>query len=262
MNVALLLPAAGHSHRFGQDDKLAQDLDGRPVLLRAIEPFTRRKEVSSIIVAGPPGDAFPLFRDRFGPTLGFHGVTLVEGGTIDRWETVRRALDAVPDDATHIAVHDAARPTPSPTMLDRIFHAASSLPAVIPGLPISETVKRVTDQVTSIGEADDAAIDAILGDEGRLQVDAWHVRETVSREQLFTIQTPQVFDAAMLRAAYASDDLDGCTDDASVVERAGHDVHVVTGDVRNLKITTRDDLEMARAILRSGVMNESSSPGF
>ena len=200
-----------------------------------------------------------LFRDRFGPTLGFHGVTLVEGGTIDRWETVRRAMDAVPSEATHIAVHDAARPTPAPSMLDRIFHAAASLDAVVPGLPISETVKRASADATSIGEADDAAIDAILGDAGRIQVDAWLVEETVPRQGLFSIQTPQVFRAEVLRSAYGSDDLDGCTDDASVVERAGVAVHVVQGDVRNLKITTRDDLDLSRAIVRSGLMNEAST---
>ena len=109
MNVCVIIPAAGASRRFGDADKLQQDLGGRPLLIRTVELFTRRDEVRSIVVAGPPDD-FAAFRERYGATLGFHGATVVEGGRGARWETVAASLGAVPEDATHIAVHDAGSP--------------------------------------------------------------------------------------------------------------------------------------------------------
>jgi 2-C-methyl-D-erythritol 4-phosphate cytidylyltransferase len=108
MNVCVIIPAAGRSSRFGDVDKLAQDLGGRSVLLRTVEAFTKRAEVKSIIVAGPP-DELEEFRHKYGPTLGFHGARIVEGGKDHRWETVRNALnsDAIADDITHVAISTA-----------------------------------------------------------------------------------------------------------------------------------------------------------
>ena len=118
MNVSVIVAAAGSSERYGGSDKLSQDLGGRAVLLRTVEVFAKRAEVGSIVVAGPV-EGFGDFRDKYGPTLGFHGATVVQGGRTARWETVRNALEAVPDDATHVAVHDAARPVLLDDMLDR-----------------------------------------------------------------------------------------------------------------------------------------------
>ena len=105
MNVCVIVPAAGQSSRFGESDKLTQDLGGRPVLVRTVELFTKVDVVRSIIVVGPPEgtEAYETFRDRFGPTLGFHGAIVVGGGAIDRWESVQKGLAHVPDDATHVA---------------------------------------------------------------------------------------------------------------------------------------------------------------
>ena len=111
MNVCVIITAAGRSSRFGDTDKLAQDLGGRSVLIRTVEAFTKRDEVKSIVVAGPP-ETFDDFRAKYGPTLGFHGASVVPGGRNHRWETVRSALNApgaVPAETTHIAVHDAAK---------------------------------------------------------------------------------------------------------------------------------------------------------
>ena len=100
MKICTIIPAAGSSRRFGLGDKLSQDLGGRALLLRTVELFTRREEVASIIVAAPPEEeAFERFRDRYGAQLGFHGVRIVAGGRVERWETVQRALDAVPEDS-------------------------------------------------------------------------------------------------------------------------------------------------------------------
>jgi len=249
MNVSVIIPAAGGSTRFGHGDKLAQDMGGRALLLRTVEVFTKRDEVRSIIVAGPP-DHFDAFREKFGPTLGFHGVTLVEGGRAGRWETVKHAIEVVPEDATHIAVHDAARPGVSHDLLNRVFQAAQTLPAVIPAVRLAGTVKKISPETIDVDEAEeDAVADAILGEEGKVTVPTHTVIETIDRSDLVEVQTPQVFEAGLLRRAYAHNDLADTTDDASVVERLGETVHVVDGEAKNIKVTTHDDLHILRAIL-------------
>jgi 2-C-methyl-D-erythritol 4-phosphate cytidylyltransferase len=253
MNVSVIIPAAGRSQRFGESDKLAQDLGGRALLIRTVELFAKRDEVRSIVVAGPPEppDELQMFRDRYGPTLGFHGATIVAGGRVDRWETVRNALAAVPEKATHIAVHDAARPGASKELLDRVFEAASRVPAVVPALAVSNTLKRVSAQEEEIAgdDADDALADAILGVEGKKSLRVRRVVETVDRHDLVEIQTPQIFAAALLRRAYAQEKLDGATDDASLVERLGEPVFTVDGDPSNFKITRPSDLRIMRAVM-------------
>ena len=248
MNVCVIITAAGRSTRFGSD-KLSADLGGRPMLIRTVEIFTKRTEVGSIIVAGPPDD-FETFRHKYGPTLGFHGASLVEGGRAERWETVKNALAAVADDASHIAVHDAARPGVSKEVLDRVFEAARTMSAVIPGVPVSATMKRASDEAVDITVQDEEAIaDVLLGDAGKVRVKARQVLETIDRRGLVEIQTPQVFDAALLKRAYAQKELSGATDDSSVVERLGETVYVVEGDARNIKVTTQADVSLMRAIL-------------
>lgn len=254
MNVCVIVPAAGRSERFGAGDKLVQDLGGRPLLIRTVELFAKRDEVRSIVVAGPPAtdddpEAFDGFRDRYGATLAFHGARVVEGGRDHRWDSVGKAMAEVPEDATHIAVHDAARPGPSRDLLDRIFEAAANVAAVVPVLAMHATVKRLDDKEEVISRGDDAIADAILGDTGRVTVTARRVIETVDRKDLVMVQTPQVFEADLLRRAYAQDDLTGATDDATLVERVGEPVHAVEGEVRNFKVTTQADLELMRAVL-------------
>lgn len=248
MNISVIIAAAGTSRRFGEQDKLAQDMGGRAMLLRTVEAFTKRDEVRSIIVAGPPDD-FDAFRDKYGATLGFHGAKIVKGGAVDRWESVRNALAAVPDDATHVAVHDAARPGVNTKLLDRVFAAARTLDAVIPAMAIAGTVKRVSAEVVEVNEDEDAVADLILGESSRRTISTRTVQTTVDRTDMVEVQTPQVFEVGLLRRAYAQDDLSGATDDASLVERLGELVHVVDGESANIKVTTQADLILMRAIL-------------
>ena len=248
LRVTVIIPAAGSSRRYGMD-KLGQDLGGRALLLRTVELFTKRDEVRSIIVAGPP-DGLDDFRDRFGAQLGFHGVQIVPGGRAERWETVRNALAAIPEDCTHVAVHDAARPATSEELVSRVFDAARVHDAVIPGDPVTQTLKRVSEESVDAEEAD-AVADLILGElSDSTKIKGRRVVGTVPRERLVAVQTPQVFRADLLRRAYAQGDLAGATDDAMLVERLGAEVIVVDGDPRNVKVTTPADLELVRAILR------------
>jgi len=264
MNVCVIIAAAGKSRRYSDGaeiDKLAQDLGGRSVLLRTVELFTKRDEVKTILVAGPPDD-LDEFRNKYGATLGFHGARIVAGGRDDRWETVRSALnssDAVPAETTHIAVHDAARPNATKDMLDRVFQAALKLTAVIPVVPINATIKRISDETVEVGShEDDALADLILGDAGRVSIPARQVIQTIDRGGLVEVQTPQVFEIGLLRRAYAQPNLDGATDDAELVERLGEPVYTVEGDVRNIKITRPADLKLMRAIL--GVQPPAERP--
>jgi 2-C-methyl-D-erythritol 4-phosphate cytidylyltransferase len=258
MKLVAIIAAAGRSERFAPGtakNKLEQDLGGRPVFLRSVELFANREDVASIIVAVNP-DSFDDLRARYADALGVRGAKIVRGGTVERWETVKNAVAHVPSDATHVAVHDAARPCATRDLIDRVFEAAKVLDAVIPGVPVQATLKRVGEQASAAAE-DDVLASAILGDAGREKSIAWSVVETLDRRRVFAIQTPQVFAADLLRRAYAQADL-ASTDDASLVERLGEAVYVIEGDAMNIKITTEADLRLARLIL--GVKPESERP--
>ncbi|MBM4115211.1 MAG: 2-C-methyl-D-erythritol 4-phosphate cytidylyltransferase [Phycisphaerae bacterium] len=264
MKVAVILPAAGKSVRFGLGDKLGQDLGGRPVLLRSVEAFAKRDDVAVVIVAAPE-DGVDAFRDRYGVQLAFHGVKIVAGGR-ERWESVRNALALVPAECTHVAVHDAARPLVNQELIDRVFAAAGVAGAAIPGEPVSATLKRVTEE-TFDASADDAIVDSILGGGGDGEpvgdgVKGRRVVETVPRERMMAIQTPQVFERSLFERAYAQQGLDGATDDASLVERLGESVLVVQGDPRNLKITTQADLALAKLMLGARLPGDRPVFGF
>jgi 2-C-methyl-D-erythritol 4-phosphate cytidylyltransferase len=130
-------------------------------------------------------------------------------------------MQAVPDDAEIIVVHDAVRPLITRRLIDAVVRAAATSGAAICALPIAETVKRVRDEV---------------------------VQATLDRSELWTVQTPQAFRADLLREAHEKARRDGVvgTDDAMLVERLGHPVRVVRGLAENVKITTPDDLRRAR----------------
>jgi 2-C-methyl-D-erythritol 4-phosphate cytidylyltransferase len=199
-----------------------------------------------VIVAGPAEpQAFEQFKLRHADKLSILGVKLVKGGPDHRWQTVQAALAAVPESATHIAVHDAARPCTPPELLDRLFEAAQKHPAVIPAVEVHDTLKRTAE---SEAAAEEDPLDRILGGAGKPRGKQRIVAETIDRAGLVAVQTPQVFEAALLRRAYAQKELAG-TDDAQLVERLGQPVVVVEGDNRNIRITLPSDLPLARAIL-------------
>lgn len=254
MNTAVIIPAAGSSRRFNTTDtglldpknKLDEDLGGRPVLQRTVELFNRRDDVGAIIVAGPhDDDAFARFELRHGDKLALLGATLCRGGEHHRSETVRAALAHVPEDATHVAVHDAARPVTPAELIDRVFDLASRHPAVIPVVDVADTIKRLDPEPMEDAPSDPAA--AILGLGGEGPSDLRRVVETIDRANLAYAQTPQVFEKDLLLRAYEQPDA-ASTDDAGLVERLGEPVVTTPGDPRNIKITTPADIPLARAI--------------
>jgi 2-C-methyl-D-erythritol 4-phosphate cytidylyltransferase len=147
----------------------------------------------------------------------------VRGGA-ERYESVRLALNEVTTDAELVAVHDAVRPCVLSSWIDAVFAAAGEHGAAILAAPLTGTIKRVASSA---------------------------ITETVPRAGLYEAQTPQVFHRQLLQDAYSALPGDARpTDDAEVVERAGHAVRVVTTDRRNLKITTSSDMALAEQILK------------
>lgn len=260
MKLAVIIPAAGSSRRYSEGDplggdagrsKLDEDLGGRPVLHRTVELFTKIPEVSLIVVAGPATDeAYSQFKLRHADKLGLLGVRLCRGGQTHRYETVRNALKEVPNDGsiTHVAVHDAARPCASEHLIERLVRAVSEggHAAVIPGLDVPDTLKRVSATRVEAKAIDPLA--AILGGAGKTDTAVRTVEATVDRSHLVAVQTPQVFELGLLRRAYAQADLSS-TDDAQLVERLGEPVAVIDGEATNIKITRPADLAIARQIL-------------
>ncbi len=221
MSVWALLVAAGAGERLGADrPKAFANLGGRPLLAESIERLDRSDWIDAIVVAAPPGWEEPviLLAEEL---IASKVVAAVPGGST-RAESVQAALAEVPADAVVVLVHDAARPLLDDAVIERVLGPLTEgADGVVPVLGVSDTIKRVRDGV---------------------------VEATVDRGELVAAQTPQAFPADTLRRALAGD-LEGATDCASLVERAGGRVRVVEGDPRLLKVTTRADLELVESWL-------------
>jgi 2-C-methyl-D-erythritol 4-phosphate cytidylyltransferase len=258
MPVSVILPAAGKSSRFqarstdgttaATASKIEHRLGSQPMFMHAIRACRSVGRVGQIILAVAP-DRFDDFSFRFGDQLDDLGVTLVEGGTLERWETVCKAMEKVEADATHIAVHDAARPCLTTALFDRLLDAAEELSAVIPGVPVSSTLKKA--EAWQMPKASGGAILDIIPPPAGLAGKLAKVQHTVNRQDVYAIQTPQVFERSLLERAYAGvGSGTEATDDAGLVEALGEPVYILPGESTNLKITTPEDAELAEAILR------------
>lgn len=222
---AVILPAAGKSSRF-QDKhykKVFAPLDNRAVWLHSVERFINRDDVCQVILVISAEDRED-FNAKFAANVQILGIDVVEGGA-ERADSIEHALARVKPEATHIAVHDAARPCLANEWIDRVFELAVEQRAAILALPVSGTLKRVRGDKT--------------------------VAETVSREGLWEAQTPQVFERSVLLEAYAKRGGFVATDDAQLVERSGQPVAVTPGSPINLKITTQEDLRLAAQALKA-----------
>ncbi len=264
--IAVIIPAAGFSSRFApegmQRSKLDEELGGRPLVQRTVELFTKNPAISesveTIILAGPHDDqAFADFKLRHGDRMALLGATICRGGETHRWQTVQAALALVPESATHVAIHDAARPCTPEHLIERLFRLCADYPAITPGLAVSDTIKRAGESRELEGAPDPIA--AILGATSTDEVR--DVESTLDRRGLFATQTPQVFEVSLLRRAYQgieTIDPDEITDDAQLIERLGEPVTLIEGDASNIKITHAPDITIARAIL--GFKGEGGRP--
>jgi 2-C-methyl-D-erythritol 4-phosphate cytidylyltransferase len=221
VSVWAVLAAAGSGDRLGADrPKAFVRLGDRPLLGESLERLEASDWVDAIVIAAPPGWEEPAI--LLAEELGCGKVSTCVAGGATRGESVRLALAEVPDDAAAVLVHDAARPLLDDAVVERVVTALNEgWDGAVPVLPVADTVKRV---------------------------DGERVVETLDREELRTVQTPQAFVAQVLRDA-CQGDVSEASDCASLVEARGGRVKAVEGDPRLLKVTDPADLDRVAAML-------------
>ena len=237
MKVAAILPAAGLGTRMGKASETGTrkqwiELAGTPVVIHTLRRFDEASSIDEMVVALREEDRAPLEQHLAEESFS-KSIRLVDGGRT-RQESVQNGLAAVSPDVSIVSVHDAVRPLISVELIDRSVEQALADGAVILGLPAVDTVKRVDQKV---------------------------VHATLPREMIMLAQTPQVFQADLLRRAYAKAAEDGFTgtDEASLVEHLGEDVHVMLGSPHNIKITRPEDLALAEFYLSSEAPDDGAA---
>lgn len=231
---AVILPAAGQSSRFRQREKKPfANLDGRAVWLRTAEQFVTRDDVCQCLIVLAADDV-EMFRRRYGANIAFMNIQIVEGGK-ERPDSVNNALQKLKDEVELVAIHDAVRPCITTELIDQVFASGARTGAAMLGMPITDTVKRASA--------------------------AGQVEATLDRQGLWLAQTPQVFRRDWLVEAYGKRKPNQpFTDDAQLIEAAGHPVYLVTGSTTNIKITTPEDVALAQAILQSRPKPKAARP--
>jgi len=218
--VGVVIVAAGLSRRMVTGDKVFETLLGKPLIAHTISVFEESPLVDEIVlVLG----AHNLDRGRaLAAQEGWKKLKHVCSGGQGRQDSVKAGLQRL-SPCRWIMVHDGARPCVTRELIKLGLESVLETGAAIPTIAVTDTVKKVQEGL---------------------------VQETLQREGLWAVQTPQVFRYDMLQEAY-QDDLDGVTDDASLVERLGYSIRVFAGSSENIKITTQVDLHLAEAILKS-----------
>jgi 2-C-methyl-D-erythritol 4-phosphate cytidylyltransferase len=216
--VSVIIVAAGAGKRFGSAKQFAL-LRGKSVLDRSLGAFAAHREVDEIVLVLPAEEDRIRYRKRGGKV-----VAVVRGGERRQDSVVRgfEQLDSGPADI--VLVHDAVRPLVSEEVISRVIAKARECGAAVAAVPVEDTIKEAAGGV---------------------------VVRTLERENLQRVQTPQAFAREVLERALRKARQDGFygTDEAALVERTGHPVAVVSGDRRNIKITTAADLKIAEALL-------------
>ncbi len=230
---SVILAAAGKSSRFRDKHykKPFAPLADRAVWLHSAERFLNRDDVQQVIMVISPEDR-ESFDSKFAANVAILGIEVVHGGE-ERCDSIANALAHVRADCDLVAIHDAARPCLASVWVDKVFAAAKETGAAILAIPVTGTLKRV--------------------ENGNKIV------ETLSRTGLWEAQTPQAFRRELLLDAYAQRGDYAATDDAELVERLGHEVTIVPGSPINMKITTREDLQLSRPGAQS--VAQTQTPG-
>jgi 2-C-methyl-D-erythritol 4-phosphate cytidylyltransferase len=228
--IAAILPAAGLGTRMGAETpKQFLELDGTPIVVHSVRRIASCPLVTDIIVA-TRADVVASLDERLQAEKFKQNVRVVRGGD-SRQDSVAQALAQVAEETEIVLVHDAVRPFVTAEQIARVIEEARRCKAAILGIPAMDTVKEV--KRASLPE--DVAL--IIG--------------TIPRERIVLAQTPQAFATKLIKEAFARAQADGvnASDEAGLVERLGHDVHVVLGSERNMKITKPADMDLARFYL-------------
>ena len=221
-DVGVVIVAGGKGTRAGSSElKQFRWVAGKPMLLHSVQTFQEREDVGMVVVVlphehvgDPPPWLFQCDTERL----------LLSVGGRERSDSVRNGLEDLADDMSIVVIHDAARPLVTPKMIEGVIVEARKGRGAAPGLPVVDTLKRIDDDDTIV--------------------------ETVSRENLVRIQTPQAFPREMIERAHAAAFAERirATDDAALCERLGLPVIVVAGSERAMKITTEADFVRAEAL--------------
>ncbi|MBR5101223.1 MAG: 2-C-methyl-D-erythritol 4-phosphate cytidylyltransferase [Bacteroidales bacterium] len=215
-----VIVAGGQGVRMGADrPKQFLEIGGKPILRHTLERFLAFDPDIEVIVVLPEAQK-AWWRDYCRQSGFLQRYSMVSGG-ITRFHSVQNALKYVGEDGV-VAVHDGVRPLVRRALLERTFEAAQQWQAVVPAVPVVESMRKMEGETDSV---------------------------PVKRDGMLLVQTPQVFDAGVLKNAYRQAFSTAFTDDASVVEASGVPVHIVPGDRINLKITTPEDLQVAAGLL-------------
>ncbi len=227
LSCHLLIPAAGSGKRMGSDrNKLLLLLLGKPILQWTLEAAIASPAISWIGVVAQPSD-FEAFRQIFSEFSTSKPIVLIQGGET-RQESVFKGLQALPEDAKKVLIHDGARCLATPSLFDECFAGLSNYAGLIAAIPVKDTIKVVHKNV---------------------------VTSTPDRQNLWAAQTPQGFLVAELKQAHAQAKTLkwSVTDDAALFEKMNWPVQIVMGEESNLKITTPQDLAIAEFILNQRI---------
>jgi 2-C-methyl-D-erythritol 4-phosphate cytidylyltransferase len=219
MHWTIIIPAGGSGARFGSEvPKQYLPLRGKPLLAHTVERFTRRDEISSVVIAASP--SWHEFINELASQGQWTNVVVVDGGATRQASVLNGLRHARTSGAEWVAVHDAVRPFFSDATFRKLRDEAAACGASVPALPVTETIHRDNDGM---------------------------IAETPDRSNLVAAQTPQCFRLALLLESVERAMREGFsgTDEAGVVARYGGTVRIVPGDRTNLKITHTDDLETA-----------------
>src|SRR5580698_11183331 len=228
--IAAILPAAGLGTRMGAETpKQFLELDGVPIVILSLRRIASCELVTDIIVA-TRGDGIAKIQAAISGEKFSQNVRVVKGGDT-RQESVSAALKEVAEDTEIVLVHDAVRPFVKKEQIVRVIEEARKHQAAILGIPAMDTVKEVK--------------------RASLPEDVALITGTIPRERVVLAQTPQAFSTKLIKEAFAGAQADGvnASDEAGLVERLGHEVVVVLGSERNIKITKPADMELAKFYL-------------
>ncbi len=232
MFVEAIVPAAGFGTRMKSVlPKPLLKIGGKPIIIHTLEALAGNRDIKRILVALSPDDS-----DKFKKTIGGYkigkAVSFIAGGQTRR-DSVGNCLKELSGQTDLVLIHDAVRPFISQALISRLIREVKRSRAVICGVPVKATIKSV--KVSKYQGVKEEFI----------------VEKTIDRKKLWEIQTPQVFAKDLLLAAYKRYGESLVTDDASLVEKMGQKVKVIEGSYSNIKITTPEDLILAKAILES-----------
>lgn len=211
MSIGLIITAAGQSRRFGQNKQFVT-LNGQPLIATTCLAFSGIPQIDTVVITAHEDDCESM-RSVLSSLVLSYNWTVVPGDRT-RALSVQAGVNALPE-VSSVMVHDGARPFVSQSFILKMLKAGRGAPALIPVLPIRDTLKVIENGL---------------------------VVETVDRSKVRAVQTPQLIQYELLKEAYDSVDIEACTDEASIMEALGVVVRTMDGDPRNVKVTYPEDL--------------------